>query len=54
MVGDATEHARDVNCLNLAPSHAPFFNGVLAVLLEAVEKTHDAELEYQLWSGLFT
>ncbi|MES2947558.1 MAG: prenyltransferase [Pseudomonadota bacterium] len=54
LVGDATEYARDVDYLNLAPSEDPFFDAVLAALLEAVEKTHDAALEYRLWSGLFT
>ncbi len=54
LVGDATEHARDVNYLNLAPSDEPLFGAVLAALLEAVEKPHDAQVAYQLWSGLFT
>ncbi len=54
LLGDATEHARDVNYLNLAPLQEPLFAELLAALLEAVEKTHDAEVEYQLWSGLFT
>ena len=54
LVGDATEQARDIDYLNLAPSDVPLFDAVLAALLDAVEKPHDAEVEYQLWSGLFT
>ncbi|MES2583395.1 MAG: prenyltransferase [Pseudomonadota bacterium] len=54
LVGDTTEHARDIDYLNLAPSDAPLFDAVLAALLEAVEKQHDPQVEYQLWSGLFT
>lgn len=55
LVGDATEHARDVNLLNLAPANEPLFDAVLAALLEAVEQQgHAPEVEYQLWSGLFT
>lgn len=54
LVGDATEYARDVGYLNLEPSDEPLFDAVLAALLAAVEMTHDAEVEYQLWSGLFT
>lgn len=54
LVGDATERARDIDFLNLAPSEEPLFDAVLAALLVAVEKEHDAPVAYQLWSGLFT
>lgn len=53
-VGDATERARDIDYLNLAPSEEPLFDAVLAALVDAVEKKHDVEVEYRLWSGLFT
>lgn len=53
-VGDATEHARDIGYLNLAPSEEPLFDAVLAALVVAVEEKHDVEVEYRLWSGLFT
>ena len=54
LIGDATEHVRDLNFLNLAPSDEPLLDAVLAALLEAVEQTHDADVEYPLWSGLLT
>lgn len=54
LVGKAIEQARDVDLLNLAPPEEPLFDDVLAALVAAVEKTHDAAVEYQLWSGLFT
>ena len=53
-IGYATEYARDIDFLNRARPEEPLFDAVLAALQDALEKTHDVDMQHRLWSGLFT